>query len=280
MRAWFWLALAALAACDSEPAFVRYRKELVLLDRIEVAFGRSIDAEKSSVLAVTDAESEAFAAESRAAAAEVDRDIQELASVVEFDRLPGELAKLAAVQSAWAGLKAVDERLLALAVANTNLKATRLSGHEAARSLDRLVAALQALAATTSDPDRIRELSRASIAALRIQVLQAPHIASADDAEMDRLESRMRDASHEVERTLAELRSEPEAAGSAHIEEAAAAWAEYDRTSAEVIRLSRQNTNVRSFDISVHEKRQATETFRVALAALADEVRSTQTATR
>ena len=59
------LAFAALSACSSEPAFVRYQQELALLHRIEGSFSRSVDAEKSAVLADSDEESKRFAAESR-----------------------------------------------------------------------------------------------------------------------------------------------------------------------------------------------------------------------
>jgi hypothetical protein len=268
-----------LAACASEPALVRYQEKLALLHRIEVAFGGSVDAEKSAVLAVTDEESASLAEESKAAAAEIDRDLRELAKIVAVDQRPGEVAKLATLTTVWAGLKAIDERLLSLAVANTNLKATRLSAGDAARSLDRLVGALEAMAATGSDPERVRELMQASVAALRIQTLHAPHIASADDAEMDRLDGQIRDSSHVVERVLSKLRSDPASSGT-HLEDAAAAWADYERSSAEVLRLSRENTNVLSFAMSVGEKRQATQAFRNAIAALVDEVRSSLPATR
>ena len=280
MPRWIWLALMLPVACTSEPALVRYQEKLALLDRIEVAFGRSVDAEKSAVLAVTDAESASLAGESRAADAEIDRDLDELAKVIAVDQRPGEVAKLSTLTTVWAGLKAIDERVLSLDAANTNLKATRLSAGDAARSLDRLVAALEAMAATSSDPERVRELAQASIAALRIQILHAPHIASADDAEMDRLEGRIRDSSHVVDRVLSELRSDPASAAGAHLADAASAWGEYERASAEVLRLSRENTNVRSLAISVGEKRQATEAFRNAIAALDDEVRSSLPATR
>jgi hypothetical protein len=49
---------------------------------------------------------------------------------------------------------------------------------------------------------------------------------------------------------------------------------------AEVLRLSRQNTNVISFDVSVHEKSRVTKDCLAALAALASSVESVPQGTR
>jgi hypothetical protein len=180
---------------------------------------------------------------------------------VEADARPGELAKLAGFDKAWAELRDVDRRLLELAVANSNLKAARLAAGDAAVTLDRLVDALAAAEATSTDPAALRRLSAASVAALRIQTLLAPHIASADDAEMTRLEERMQALGDVVRGVLPEAGSE-----------AGAAWTDYERFVAEVRRLSRLNTNVRSVDVSLNEKRRATDACRSALAALLREI--------
>jgi hypothetical protein len=61
---------------------------------------------------------------------------------------------------------------------------------------------------------------------------------------------------------------------------ASQAWSEYRRIAADVLRLSRENTNVISFDVSVHEKRQATKECLSALSALLAAVESGSPATR
>jgi hypothetical protein len=184
------------------------------------------------------------------------------------------LAKADLLRTAWEHLKAIDERLLGLAVANTNLKAMRLSVGDAASALDRFIAVLEEMITASSDPARIRELSIASIAAMRIQTLHGPHIVSTDDQEMDRLEGKMGTSRRALESVLSKLRLDPESAGSSPLREATTAWADYERATSEVIRLSRENTNLRSFDLSIHEKRRATEAFRNALADLAREIQS------
>src|SRR5262249_12577055 len=158
--------------------------------------------------------------------------------------------------AAWAELERIDERLLTLAVANTNLKASRLLTREGAAALDRFVDGLTAMQRTVMDPEMIRTLSRANVAALRSQSLLFVHMPSADDAEMTRLEQRMHDLSAEVDACLSAAR----ASGQTDPDQLAStsnAWSEYQRLAAEVVRLSRQNSNVISSDVSVHEKRTA-----------------------
>jgi hypothetical protein len=179
-----------------------------------------------------------------------------------------ELEKLDAFDAAWAELQRVDERLLALAVANTNLKAVRLLSRDGAAALDRFVDGLTNTQRTVTDPEMIRTLSGASVAALRSQSLLFVHIPSADDAEMTRLEQQMKDLNAEVDRCLSEARASGQLRSEA-LAPTLQAWTEYQRLAAEVIRLSRENSNVISFDVSVHEKRQATKQCLTALAALA-----------
>jgi hypothetical protein len=275
MRHWVCATLVLLGSCATPPALIRSLEELQLIQEIEAAFGRSVDAEKSTVLAQTGEESSAFAGESTAAASEVDRDLAKLRELIDVDDVPRQLQKLEAVEKAWAELREVDAGLLAVAVTDTNRKATQLSSGEALRTVDRVVDALASLAKDRGDPDQV--LSAASVSALRIQTLQPLHIASADVAEMDALEAQMRAASDGVDRVFVEIQTAPGGSAGA-VRAAAGDWAEYKRMVAEVIRLSRENSDVRSFQLSLGVKRQVTARFRSALAALAAEIRSSSRA--
>jgi hypothetical protein len=90
---------------------------------------------------------------------------------------------------------------------------------------------------------------------------------------MTRLEQQMSGLSASVDRTLGELRAAP-AVSQESLAAASSAWAEHRRIAAEVVRLSRENTNVLSFDVSVHEKRKVTKECLDALAALLAAVES------
>ena len=246
---------------------VRQMRKEQLINAIRQKLLESVEAEKSAVLATTDEESQALALEAQHFAADVNQLRGELRPLIVADGRGLEIEQLDAFDVAWAELERVDERLLALAVANTNLKAARLLSREGAAALDRCVDELTAIERTVTEPEMIRTLTRASVAALRSQSLLFVHIPSSDDAEMTRLEQRMRELNGEVDHSLATARE----SGPAWLEQlatASQAWNEYQRVATEVLRLSRENSNVISFDVSIHEKRHATKECLSALSAL------------
>jgi hypothetical protein len=245
---------------------VRQQRKARLIDTIRQDLLESVEAEKSAVLSTTEQESQAGAVEARNYEAEVNTARGELRQLVVADGRGQEIEKLDAFDAAWADLEHVDERLLGLAVANTNLKAMRLASRDGAAALDRFVDRLTAMQRAVTDPEMLRTLSRAAVAALRSQSLLFVHIPSADEAEMTRLEQQMHELSAEVEHCLSSARDSGQVGP--EVRAAAEAWNEYQRLAAQVIQLSRQNTNVISFDVSVHEKRQATKQCLAALAAL------------
>ena len=275
-----WIAAIVACSCSAEPAIVRSGKEEKLIHSIQDALLESVEAEKSAVLATTDDESRKLATEARGFATEIEQLRRDLRRLVAIDGQPRESAQLDAFDAAWVEFEKVDERLLALAVANTNLKATRLSVHDGAVELDRFVDVLVETQRTSGDPEMIRDLLIASLSALRVQSLLPAHIPSSDDAEMTSLEKRIGELSDETDRRLAAAGEKAAPADSGRLADAKRAWSEYRRIVADVIRLSRQNTNVLSFDVSIHEKRRVTQDCLSALAALLKTIESVQTGTR
>lgn len=279
MRTFLLLAALCLCSCTEPPPAVRAAKKLDLISGIQRDLLAAMEAEKSAVLSPTDEESIGFAEESKRANAEVERARLELRRLVEVDDRDTEVAALAKFEESWRKVQAVDERLLKLAVANTNLKASRLAAGDASTAVNQLVDALAAIEAVTTAPATLRELSGASVAALRIQALLPVHIASPSDAEMTQLESQLRAQEQIIEAALANARKSP-AAAQARTAEAWEAWARYQHLTAEIVRLSRLNTNVLSTDLSVHEKREVMIAAENALAALRAEVQNVPRATR
>jgi hypothetical protein len=262
-------ALASLCclwsvACTQPPAIITDARKAELVRVLQLQVARSVQNEKSATLAISDADSERFAAASRAASAEVERARLELRPLVSSAERP----VLDAFDAAWAEVVAVDARLLPLAVANSNLKAARLSVGPAAASLDVVLAALDAAAAKS--PARQRQLLQAAVAASRIQALHAQHIASPDDAEMTALEARIAALQATVDAAVATL---PEG-------EAPQAWAKYKGLMGQILELSRANTNVRSFSISIYEKAEATQKCEAALLQLVEKLHEAPRATR
>lgn len=272
-------ALTVLAACNAEPSLVRQTRKAHLVIAIRQSLLESVESEKSAVLATTDEESKARAQDSQRSTADINRLRGELRPLIAADGRQEEIDKLGAFDTAWGELEAVDQRLLALAVANTNLKATQLSAREGGAALNRFVDLLVDMQRTTSEPDTLRTLSRASVAALRVQPLLLVHIPMADAADMTRLEQQIHELSDEVDRNLAAARASGQPSP-AQLEQASQAWAEFQRVAADVLRLSRENTNVISFDVSIHEKHDKTKQCLAALTALLAAVESGPQATR
>jgi hypothetical protein len=278
-----WVALCAVVAaflgCDSEPALMRQMRIERLISSLRGALLESVEAEKSAVLATTDEESQALARETQRFTAEINQMRGELRPLIVADARTKEIEKLDAFDAAWKELEGVDQRLLALAVANTNLKATRLSAVEGGAALDRLAGILTDLQRAATQPETIRALSQAGVAAYRVQSLVMVHISTADDAEMTRLEQQTSGLTDTVNRSLASARDSGDVAPD-ELAKAVQAWSDYRRVVSEVLRLSRENTNVISFDVSIHEKRRATKDCLNALSALASAVQSRSSATR
>lgn len=268
-----------VAGCSSEPEMVREVRKVGLIDAIRETLLESVEAEKSAVLASTDEESRSLVHEAEHSTAKINRLRGELRALVVADGRKPETEKLAAFDAAWADVERVDRRLLALAVANTNLKAARLSASKGAAALGRFVDALGDIMRGAEAAGTIRALSGASIAALRIQPQLLVHIPSADEAEMTRIEDRMHKLSEEVDRDLDTVRDGGLVAPE-RLAAAAQAWSDYQGILKQVLHLSRENSNVISFDVSVHEKRQVTKECLEALSALREAVEAGPRATR
>jgi hypothetical protein len=279
------LAFVALATTFSvtiagaEPAVLTEAKKLALVADLRHRLLESVEAEKSAVLATTDAESAAFAGESRRAALELNRLRGELRALVVGDGRASEVERLASFDEAWAAVEAIDAELLELAVAGTNLAATRLAGGEGAAALDRAVTGIGDMERASSNPGVLRDLSAAAVSALLVQTVLIRHIPSADEAEMTMLERRIDELVERVDRILADVAAEEAVPPDLSLG-AAKEWAEYRRILAEVLRLSRRNTNVLSFDLAVHGKRDAMRRCLDALDGLDRAIESVPEASR
>ncbi len=167
----------------------------------------------------------------------------------------------------------VDGEILALAVENTNLKAQRLSFGPVRQAADQILAALDAAAAAGAPNQRCQAqalVAQAELAVREIQVLQAPHIAEPSDAEMDRLEAQMTARRSVARGALERLSAAAAPAVHLHVEAARAALDRFDALSAQLITLSRRNTNVRSLGLAVRQKPALTAACDETLAGLAD----------
>jgi hypothetical protein len=249
-------------------------KRVELVEQMRLALASASEAEKSAVMATTDESSQSFADQSRAQEAAVERGRKDLEGLLQKGGAKTEQDLLGQFTQAFAEFQRVDKDLLDLAVQNTNLKAFSLAFGPAAETLNEMDAALARIAAqdvnsTSQDARQVMQLANgARIAALRIQALLPPHIAEESDQKMDELEARMAKEDSEVRKDLESLAALLKSVGSPNIDTATSRYARFSEIRAQIIKLSRENTNVRSLAISLNQKRKVVLMCQDALAAL------------
>jgi hypothetical protein len=241
---------------DPAKAIASRTARVELVGRMQAGLSAASEAEKSAVLAVADAESRVYADQARAATAEVELERRELEQLLGTVAARGEAELLARFSEAFARLQRIDDQVLGLAARNTNVKAYGLAFGPAAEALEEVDGALARLA-NRGDGQVARLADDARIALLRIQSLLAPHIAEESDAKMARLEVLMRKAEAGIRGDFAALASRPAISVDPDFRTASSRLARYLELEAQILVLSRENTNVQSLALSLNQKRKA-----------------------
>jgi hypothetical protein len=253
-------------------------KKLEVLSRIRISLLKSVDAEKSAVMADTDQASQAFADQSLQAAETLEKDRREMALLIQKDPSDQEVKLLQEFDGCWTESRKIDRQILDFAVQNTNLKAARLSfgpGHAALKRLEKTLESLPSAGPPTAEESQVAGLRcRALTAGWKILYLQAPHIASANDQEMDKIETVISQNEEEVKNSLVKLKRILPETQQGSFREAEAAFTELVAITARVIDLSRRNTNIKSFELSLGRKRKITAQCDEILMSLQEVVQS------
>lgn len=249
-----------------------------VLEQMRIQLLKSVEMEQRAVMALTDRESEEYAQQSRAASKAVDQNLALLSPLVEAQPMPNEKPLLAEFATCWAELGAVDRVILQLAVENTNLKAAALSrekGAEILQRFERNLDALRELSRETANASRAAELaSRAMIASLKIYALHGPHIIETASDTMDQYERRIHEHANEVAQALDALNGIVAADHRERVSQAQATFAEFAALTAQVVELSRQNSNIKSLELSMGRKRSIAAQCDEILAALQETVQN------
>jgi hypothetical protein len=257
-----------------QSAFERSMKKLYLLQTMRRDLLASVEAEKSAVMAETDEASQAFAEQSVQASQQVEQARRALEPLLAGNRQETQLFQ--EFSRCWDQLQAIDREVLSLAVQNTNLKALRLSFGPAADALRRMEKALNHLMdAVAASPDAvgiIRHAAQAVIGTLKLYTLQAPHIAESSAARMDEMETAMQSLDAQVTAALQSLQALVDEPDKPSLDAARASYQDFQSIHAEIVALSRQNSNIRSFVLSLGQKRKTTAQCQDMLAALQEAV--------
>jgi hypothetical protein len=273
-----WLALAAVLAGPGGCVNVNVVLEQVsearrLAAELLVQFTKAADAANRAVMADTDEASVAFAREAEQAADQVQKDVDALAPILKNLKYENESRLLDEFVSRYREYRTLDRRILDLAVENTNLKAQRLSFGPAQDAADAFRDALEAVVPSVppNERSRVEALVARAVATVReIQVLQAPHIADADEKVMARMERRMATSESAARKALDALGPLVPAASKSKLTAASAALDRFAELNGQIIALSRRNTNVRSLALSLEQKPKLIAACEESLRALRD----------
>jgi hypothetical protein len=226
-----------------------------LVDDVRLAFAKAVTASDRAVIADTDQAAAAFVREARTATAQVASDAARLGPLLRGLNADREAGLAETFQRQLAEYRKVDDDLLAMAGENSNLKAQRLTFGPVREAGDAFETAVRAAAAAAKDRARAEALALEAALDVRfIQALEAPHIAEAEDAAMDRFEVEITARQGAAQKALDGLAAAAGSAGAARVAEARVALERFGKDLREVLRLSRRSSNVHSLAVAQRQK--------------------------
>jgi len=266
------IVAATAIGCNANLASERLSRARHLSADLLVQFTKAADATNKAVMADTDEASAAFAREAERANQAVRTDVDALKPILQGLDYTGETRLLEEFENRFAEYRELDRRILELAVENTNLKGQRLAFGPARAEADQFRDSLEGVVSRdTAGTWRVKALAATAVAEVRqVQVLQAPHIADADDAAMTRMERGMDASVAGARRALEALLPLADPASRTRIAAATAALDRFVDLNAQIVGLSRRNTNVRSIELSLRTKPPLTAACDESLRALQD----------
>jgi hypothetical protein len=266
--------LLSIACADGSTLVLNQQAEAHrLAAHLHVQFTRAADASNRAVMADTDESSRAAAREAEEATRVVQRDIDALRPILNNLTYREEIGQLDAFTTRFAQYRELDADILPLAVENTNIKAQRLSfgpASEAVRTFRQSLEAAAGMAVAKNAPTVDALVARAAAAVLEVQVIQARHIAESDERAMSNMESAMAASEAAARKALDSLKGLLPAGAGPSLAKAADELARFTAINAEVVALSRRNSNVRSLALSLGKKRTVTAEAEDLLQALED----------
>jgi len=254
-------------------------KKIEIVSLLRIHLMKSVEMEKNAVIAITDEESIEFSDKSRAESAKVDLYLKQLIAVVDTGRMQDEKKLVTEFNTCWTELCKIDRIILELAVQNTNLKAASLSRDQGTGAIQRFEKSLDDVmksysAGVTNEGRALRLLFNSATSGLKIFNMHSSHIAEASDDKMDLIEKQMKEEEKTVSGSLDELDRIASQKARPDVLRAKEAFSEFMEVTAKVITLSRQNSNIKSFELSLGRKRKIAAQCDEILSAFQDIVRN------
>lgn len=261
--------LLVSCGCRNAPVLTQLLDARHLAADLRLQFNKAAEASNRAVMADSDEASGAAAREAEAMTGTVQTAAQALQPILQDLGYADEIRLLQEFEGQFDEYRTLDRTILGLAVENTNLKAQRLSFGPARHAADDFRHSLDAASASAPPKGRcaIEVLAARAIGAVReIQLLETPHIADSDEAGMSRMEAQMAEAETAARHALGSLRGL--AGPGPDLAAAGAALDRFTTINAELVALSRRNSNVRSLALSLGRKRTLTAACDDTLGAL------------
>lgn len=276
--AWISFIKPKMADVFFVPVFVNDVKKIQWVSDMRVNLNASVEAEKSAVLAETDAASQAYADRAQRLSDAVEEGRTQLGALIETEKMGREVELFQEFTVCWERFRAIDRELLPMTVLNTNLKAYGLSFDVSQQAIRRLEESIDTLVRSRAADDNACLIDRSAmqilVAAMKIHALQSPHIAESQPEKMDEIEAMMRIQHIQAMELLASLSPMTGEAGKPLVDTVHTAYTDFWRINTEIMNLSRQNSNVQSLALSLGQKRTVTTQCQDVLAALENEIRN------
>ena len=249
-------------------------KRLELVSSMRLSLAAASEAQNTLVMSAGEMGEKSFADEARSATAALKRGQIELETLLKEHGNSREAELMIRFAQTLAEFQQVDKKLLELAVQNSNRKAYGLAYGPAMKLLKDMDEALSSIGVgDVESPSKttIRQVQltdEVRIGILRIQVMLFPHIAEPSDEKMDQFELQLSAEDRRVHENLAALSALLAGSDMSNLDKAKSLYAEFEKLRSQIIKLSRQNTDVRAVEIVLREKRKAMLACQDALVSL------------
>jgi methyl-accepting chemotaxis protein len=225
----------------------------------------AIRAQKNAVISTKDEDSRKFAEQARVASREVERLRQELVSRRGSDPSMVIRQELEAINRTWAEYQKVEESVLDLAVQNTNTKALALCFGAALAQVNAYETALDAI--LTQNEKRLGEAKSDAMASARLQRqmrlvesirvealrfhVELAAFANASSSDVNQVEQQVAKYQQSRDTYVAELTKTIDEKDQALLDRAMAIRDEYQKSVADIRRLSKIDSNNRAAELSL-----------------------------
>lgn len=255
-------------------------KRVALVNAMRLSLAAASEAQNSAVMSTGEQDAKTFADEARLATAALEGGRIELERLLKEHPRPPEIVLMERVAQTLHEFHQIDEQLLDLASQNSNRKALSLAFGPAMKLLNEMDESLSRIIADDTElpsdirPRVVQLVGEVRVGLLRMQVLLLPHIAEASDKKMHEFELQLSAIDKKVRDHFAALSALLPEREKSILATTTSRYAEFETLKSEIIKLSRENTDLRAVGIALKEKRKAMLACQDALVALEHAIRA------